>query len=77
MGDAIRMLNFKDEHEFEEKDGDDEETFTEGLSVEVVDNGWIVRANDSEGEEWTQVYQTSQGKDMLDALATALGVNNA
>ena len=61
-----------------EKDGDgddDEGVYTENISVDIVDNGWIVRIATVEGEEITSVYQIEQGSDMLKVLAEVLGVN--
>ena len=76
MGKAIKM--FEDEYEIGEKDGGgDEEVYIDTLHVEAIDNGWIIRATDSEGEDYVNVYQTGQGKEMVKAIAEALEIKKS
>ncbi len=72
-GESLRRLNAG--AETIDREEIDEENVTEGLLIEVVDNGWIARATNVEGEVYTQVYQIQQGKEMMRAIAEALGIN--
>mgnify|MGYP001602656593 CR=1 FL=1 len=57
-----------------EKDMEEPPEDSWGLSIEVVDNGWILRAiNDDDEIEVTEVYQADQGKQLLKAVASFLG----
>ena len=61
-------------------DGDDgEETFTSSIGIELVHNGFIVRAMLDDGEEWTHVYPMDGKGDigpqgMINDLIMALGL---
>lgn len=73
------MTAFKlfDNPEFKDGDGGggDEECLTISVSIRAVDNGWILTVLTEEDEEYTQVYQTNQGRELIKELAEALGVN--
>lgn len=66
------------------KDGDGDEpedTLTTTISIEVVQNGFIVRAMLDDGEEWVHVYPYDGKKDlgpaaMLNDLRHALGITD-
>ena len=60
------------------KDGDDDSTdnITEGVIVEIVFNGYIVRTTTQMGDEFTEVYQKDRDDtQMLKDIADALGVS--
>ena len=60
-------------------DGEDEETLTSSIGIELVTNGFIVRAMLDDGEEWTHVYPMDGKGDvgpqgMINDLIMALGL---
>lgn len=64
------------------KDGDGDEpedTLTSSISIEIVQNGFIVRAMLDDGEEWVHVYPYDGKSDigpqgMINDLIMALGL---
>ena len=61
------VTNLKD------KDGGDEEIMTSFVTVEVVNNGWILKVMDEDDEEYISVYSFDQKDDLIRELAVALG----
>lgn len=66
--------------ELKDGDGDDGEgTLTSGVHIEIVQNGFVVRAFLDDGEEWVHVYPYDGKREvgpqgMINDLIMALGL---
>lgn len=64
----ITNLKFKDE------DGSDDDYSLENVSIDMVDNGYVVTFTYDDGDEVKEVYGYKDRKDMMKSIEHKLGV---
>lgn len=69
MMSSINLKTIKEK----EGGGDDSGLNAFSISVEVARNGWILRAWDEDEEEYVEVYNFTEAKEMLESIKLYLG----
>ena len=59
---------------FKEKDGDDNEMYINYVSIQVVENGYIITVTDADDEDTSYVVPYKDKDDVIKLIKSSLGI---